>query len=91
MHNKEKQYLGKITKEFFEAVKMEDLIAIIKNLRSRPDLSNAKDKLQRTPLHGVAKRGFDKIAYILLDFGAKALSVDHLGRTPRDLALNKGN
>jgi ankyrin repeat protein len=78
-----------VIKDFFESIKMEDIIAVIKGLRGNPELANERDKLMRTPLHWAAKRNFEKLIIILLDFGANPKLKDHLGRTARDLAMKK--
>ena len=60
-------------------------------LRANEDLCNDRDNLRMTPLHWAAIRGDITVATILLDYGADANLIDHLGRIPRVLADEKGH
>jgi ankyrin repeat protein len=41
---------------------------------------------QTTPLHGAARRGYARVADVLLQHGADATAVDYNGKTPPELA-----
>lgn len=82
-------YYVKGSKEFFSAVKMGDIIMILKFLRGNGELANDRDKLQRTPLHWAARRGYDKVVEMLVDFGAEVQVVDSFGKSPVEMALEQ--
>jgi len=52
-------------------------------------LVNDCDKLMRTPLHWACKRGYEKVAAILVDYGAETGEKDYKGRTCIDIAEEK--
>ena len=51
------------------------------------DLCNDRDKLQRSPIHWVCRRGYEQLAYVLVDYGADITIKDTLGKTPYDMAI----
>jgi len=53
-----KCYFYADSKEFFEAVKMNDIIGVLRLLKTNPSLVNDRDRLQRSPLHWACKRNF---------------------------------
>ena len=64
---------------------------ILKYLKTNTKVINDQDKLLRTPLHWAVKRSYEKVVEILVDYGADVTIKDYLGRTSRDLALEKEN
>ena len=84
---KKECYFNKGAREFFQAVKMGDIIQILKTLRLNSDLCNDRDKLNRTPIHWACRRGYDQLVQILVDYGADVSVKDSLGKTPVDMAI----
>eukprot|EP00347_Sterkiella_histriomuscorum_P008877 403343404 len=84
-------YYFKDSKEFFEAVKMNDVIKVLRFMKQDKKYANDLDNLQRTPLMWAVKRGYDKMVGILLDYGANITIKDSFGRSAIDLAEKKDN
>ena len=58
-------------------------------MRMDEGYANDLDRLQRTPLQWACARGYDKVAQILIDFGADITIKDSFGRTAKDHATQK--
>ncbi|CDW80633.1 UNKNOWN [Stylonychia lemnae] len=88
---KKDSYCFKNSKEFFETIKMGDVIKTLRFLKENDGYANDLDRLQRTPLSWACQRGFDKVVQILIDYGAELDTLDSFGRTAKDLAIQKEN
>lgn len=61
---------------------MNEIVSVLSMLRVNPDLANDRDKMQRSPLFWAAKRNYEHLLNIFLDYDADIHEMDHLGRTP---------
>lgn len=82
-------YQEQDSKSFFEAVKMNDIIKVLRFLKNNPDLVDDIDRMQRSPMHWATQRGFEKMLEILIDYGGDVFLKDAFERTARDIADKK--
>jgi len=75
-----------LSQEIHKAVQTGDLENVKTLLDKNPDLVNAKDKNNYSPLHYAASLGHKEIGKLLIEKGSEINSKDYIGQTPLHLA-----
>lgn len=80
-----------LSTDFFDAIKFNDFMKLELIVREDPFLVLDYDHIGMTGLHWACKKGYERIADILMDSHADLYATDLLRRTPLDLALKLEN
>ena len=76
---------------FFEAIKAEDSLEIIRIMNSNYFIMFYRDNFMQSPLHISAKRNLYKFISLFISRGAEVNAKDEGGRTPLFIAAKKNN
>ena len=77
--------------DVFTAVGQGDMTRVIECLKAKPELANARDAKGRTPLHLAAERDMADTTRLLLGLGADPAQKNAEGKTPAEVAREKGS
>lgn len=74
--------------ELLKYVKINDIKSVRDMIEYAPQLLNeAVDHIGQTALHWAAKRGYKKLAEMMINKGANMMATDLNGKTPLDTAI----
>ncbi len=76
--------------DVFTAVGQGDMSRVIQCLKAQPALANARDPKGGTPLHLAAERNLGDTTRVLLKLGADPSQKNAQGKTPLEVAREKG-
>jgi len=77
--------------DVFAAIGQGDMTRVIECLKAKPQLANARDAKGRTPLHLAAERNMADTTRLLLKMGADPSQKNSDGKTPAEVAREKGS
>ena len=77
--------------DVFAAIGQGDMVRVIECLKAKPQLANARDAKGRTPLHLAAERDMADTTRLLLGMGAVPTQKNSDGKTPIEVAREKGS